>query len=479
MRDISIVVVARVLQIVTAFLALRIMTTQLIPEEVGKVAVILLVAMFFTLVFVSPVGNYINRHLNAWHSRGIISNRFRMAGIYLMCVSAASAVVLILVYRWLAQDWGFSLPWLSALVAGVVLLKTLNMSMVSSLNLLGMRIPWAVLTIATLWIGLSASWVFTQYVPEAEYWMLGQLLGFLFAGVLATVLVLQQNHIEQNNSNNEEPVRVLLLSVLAFCIPLVLSTGLNWVQFQSYRLVLGDMISLTYLGLFSAGYAISAGVVGAFESTAQEYFYPKFYKGLESNDGANIGDTWISYASLMLPFTLLTGMVVAILATPLTHILVDPSFWEASSFVVMGAMVEVCRVAGNVYGLAAHGTMKTKILVFPQMIGALSVLVLVPIAIEFSPGNMGMGIALVLASFLYVLGMHLTIQRHLSVIFRLRSFFPVVYIIPLFIIVDILSRFHTGSLVYDVFLLVIAGVFYLSVAYRTYYKERMGYMTAD
>ena len=228
------------------------------------------------------------------------------------------------------------------------------------------------------------------------------------------------------------------------------------------------MISLTYLGLFAAGYAVSAGIVGAFESTVQQYFYPKFYKGLEEDSETNIADSWLSYASLVLPFTFLTGMVVVTLATPLTHILVDSSFWEASSFVVMGAMVEVCRVAGNVYGLAAHGTMKTKILVFPQMLGAFSVLVLVPIAVKYSPGNMGIGSALIAASLLYVASMHFTVRRHLSVTLRLKSFIPVVYFIPLFLVISILTDFHTGDIAYDVFLLVVAGLFYIGIVYRTY-----------
>lgn len=462
--------IARVLQVVSAFATLRIMTAQLTPEEVGKTAIILSVAMFFTLILVSPVGNYINRHLNEWHSCGLMSKRFQIAGIYLICVTFFSVIIIALGYEWFGKDWGLTLFWLSVLVAGVVLLKTMNMSMVTSLNLLGERIPWAVLTILTLWVGLGASWVLTQYEHTAEYWMLGQLLGFFSAGILATVLVLRQNNETPIKTGGDESFRVLMLPVLAFCIPLALSTGLNWVQFQSYRLVLGEMMSLAFLGLFAAGYAVSAGILGAFESTVQQYFYPKFYKGLEEGGDAGIADTWLQYASLVLPFTLLTGVMVAMLATPLTHILVDPSFWEASSFVALGAMVEVCRVAGNVYGLAAHGTMKTKILVFPQMLGAFAVLVFVPIALEFSPGNAGVATALIVASLLYVLSMHFVIGRHLSVTFSLESFYPLIYIIPLFLIISFLSEFHTGGLVYDGLLLVVAGVFYLGIAYRTYNK---------
>lgn len=474
MHDLKIVIIARLVQIITAFATLRVMTTQLVPEEVGKISVILAIAMFFTLIFVSPIGNYTNRQLNTWFDKGILIKRFLQAGVYYLGVTFIAIITIMIGYEYFTKTWHLALLSIVALVSGFIFIKSMSMSLVTAMNILGHRKYWAIYTILTLWLSLLAAWMFTQFQAKAEFWLLGQIVGFFVVAVLAfyslykincASLLKKQKSINEEQKNKLKP---LLTAVLVFALPLSVSTGLNWVQFQSYRLVLGDLISLSYLGMFTVGYAISAGVFNAFESTAQQYFYPGFYKQLEQDKKHNVRDVWVDYASIMLPLIIFTGVIVIILAVPLTHLLLNEKYWISSQFVILGALVEAGRVAGNVYGLAGHGTKDTKILVIPHFFGALSILVLVPILTKFF-GIDGAMYSLVAASSIYVCLLHFTIKRHMFFSFQLFSLVkPYLYIFPALLLLIFLSKIMPDSIIYNLVLLFVGGVIYLLTIYKTY-----------
>ena len=56
-----------------------------------------------------------------------------------------------------------------------------------------------------------------------------------------------------------------LLKLFHFAWPVALSAGLGYVQGQGYRYILDSKIGLEELGLFSAGYGISFGIMAGIE----------------------------------------------------------------------------------------------------------------------------------------------------------------------------------------------------------------------
>ena len=49
-------------------------------------------------------------------------------------------------------------------------------------------------------------------------------------------------------------------------------------QGQGYRYLLEGQLGLAQLGLFVAGYGISAGMIAGFESVLTTYFQPRLYR---------------------------------------------------------------------------------------------------------------------------------------------------------------------------------------------------------
>jgi O-antigen/teichoic acid export membrane protein len=411
MRDLAIVLSGRALQVLTSLLTLRLVTWRLDQEEMGRFALLIALFTFFSLVFVSPIGAYINRQLHGWDKDGIVVRILAYGLIYLFVVCFLADLILWLLADPLTTLVGISINWLMLIVAVYLLVHSLNQLIIPSLNLLGKRLSWMLLTLFSLWAGLAASVYLTGTNASAEYWMIGQITGFALGSILGIGYLLRALNQRGDIDNSFAGISwTRLKPVVLFALPLSVVGPLYWFQFQSFRFFFGEMVSLAQLGIFAAGYTISAGILGAFETTAQQYFLPGFYRSLEGTDRAGQVNTWSKYASLMIPTTLLFVVFIIVLAKPLLMLLVDEKYWGAGNFVVIAALLEASRVIGNTYGMAAHALKSTRTLLVPQVTGAVLMLVLVPLLLN-NFGEPGFLAALAVSSAIYLLLMRRAVTR--------------------------------------------------------------------
>ncbi len=409
MRDLVIVLAGRGLQIITALLTLRLLTWRLEQVEMGKLAIFTVLITFFALAFINPVGMYINRQLHAWNRQGTVLRHLGFACSYLILVSGMAALLLY-VFAFLFVDL-VSIPigLLIFLVVGSLFTSSINQTIIPSLNLLGKRLEWMLFTLLSLWVGLTASVVLTGIHADAEFWMIGQISGYLLGTGFATASFIAA----VNRVHSTEPIKSgigQIKPVAVFAVPLAITVLLNWFQFQSFRIFFGEMESLARLGIFAAGYAVSAGIMGAFESTAGQYFAPVFYQSLDTADRDKQLQAWQRYASFVIPATILVLVFIVTLSGSLLHLLVDAKYWGAGHFVMIAALLEASRVIGNTYALAGHAIKDTSIMIIPQSVGAGCVLILMPLLMTFF-GEPGFLAALVLASLCYVILTRLAVYK--------------------------------------------------------------------
>jgi O-antigen/teichoic acid export membrane protein len=193
--------------------------------------------------------------------------------------------------------------------------------------------------------------------------------------------------------------------LLAFAWPVAISVGFNWLQTQGYRFFAADSLGLVSLGLFVAGYGISAGLMAAFESVLTTYFQPRFYKVVSNSTPVEQSAAWNKYAGAVLPSLVLVTFLIISLAPELTRFIVGPAYQSASEFIVWGVLAEGGRVVAGVYSMSAHARMRTKLLLIPNLIGAIICIVLIKILVS-SMGAHGVGLARSLAAFGMLIAMH-------------------------------------------------------------------------
>lgn len=390
-------------QFVLLLLAMRLATGYLSPEEMGRLSLITAATAFFALFLVNPVGMFINRRFHAWDALGRAKYYLKLHWSYLLIVCLVTAASLATLNKVHAFGLQFNTAWLLVLVCGSLLFNTINQTAIPSLNLLEFRGQFFALTLATIGCGLISSFLLVRvFAPTAEYWLMGLLIGqTVFAVIGVTTLFAKLQPLIEI----PRPTRGHLGQLFNFAWPVAISVGFNWLQTQGYRFFVADSLGLVSLGLFVAGYGISAGLMAAFEAVLTTYFQPRFYKRVSNTNVAEQSLAWNKYAGAILPSQVLVTFLLAGLAPELTRFMVGPAYQSASQFVVWGVLAEGARVIAGVYSMSAHARMKTRLLLLPNLLGAVICIALIW-ALAPAFGAHGVGLARSLAGIGMVVAMH-------------------------------------------------------------------------
>jgi len=390
-------------QFILLLLAMRLVTSYLPPEEMGRLSLITAATAFFALFLVNPVGMFINRRLHAWDALGRAKYYLKLHWMYLLVVSGVAAGSLAVLNAMGAFGFHFDTVWLLVLVCGSLFFNTINQTAVPSLNLLEFRGRFFILTLATIGLGLVSAYLLVRtFSPTAEYWLMGLLIGQAILAVIGVAILFARL---QTSVVAQRPTKAHLRIIFSFAWPVAVAVGFNWLQTQGYRFLAVDSLGLAALGLFVAGYGISAGLLAAFEAVLTTYLQPRFYKSVSNSHTTTQSLAWNTYAGAILPSLVLVTFILIALAPELTRFMVGPAYQSASQFVVWGVLAEGARVVAGVYGLSAHAKMKTRLLLLPNLLGAIIstalILVLAP-----KLGAHGVGLARALAGIGLVLAMH-------------------------------------------------------------------------
>jgi O-antigen/teichoic acid export membrane protein len=469
-----VILLGRVLQFLLLLAIMRVATTLLTPAEMGRLTLITTTTAFFAFFLVNPVGMFINRRLHSWQENGTVQTYLRLYWVYLAAVSFFAALVLTGLNETGWFDYQTSSAWLLPLVCGSLLFNTINQTVIPSINLLGASKPFLLLTNASVATGfLAATLLVMLFSPQAEYWLLGLLLGqTLFAWVGGRIFFA---HLKSPASGGRV-ARIHarhLRTLFAFAWPIAISVGLGWVQSQGYRFMMGEQLGMEQLGLFFAGYGISAGLIAAFESILTTYLQPRLYRDANTLDSDLQLRSWQQYASVVIPALLLTGISIAALAPELTRIFLGASFQSASEFVVWGACAETARAMISTYTLKAHVGMQTRKLILPNLIGAALALLL---SFWLMPlmGGAGVGVALSLSGMTILLTMHLSAGFAGSGKLGVKDIlFALGLGCALFVLTTLFRQLLVtwAGLLGQAALVLLAGLLYIAAQYLVFYKH--------
>jgi len=413
------IVLGRIAQIFLLLATLRIATTVLAPDEMGRMSLILTSTAFFALFLVNPVGMFVNRRLHAWQESGRAGRYLSVYFFYLLLVCTSAALTLVLLNTFGLVAFRTSLPWLLLLITGSLFFNTLNQTFIPSLNLLGHRKAFIVLSLLTVAASLLLAVGMTRFFfHRAEYWLLGIVAGQMLVGLVGMKVFEKEANISFSLTSRIGPEHRKRL--FGFAWPIAIAVGLNWVQTQGYRFVLGESLSMSVLGLFVAGYGISAGIIAAFESVLTTYFQPQFYKRITNDDPLMQAVAWNTYAAALLPSLILLVCMVWAVAPELTNLLLGPAYAASAAFIVWGALAEAGRVLTSVYSLVAQVKMNTRLLILPSLLGAAVAVGLIWWLVPMH-GGQGAGIALTVAGTVVVLAMHMLVRRQLAMRLPIRA----------------------------------------------------------
>lgn len=390
-----------------ALITIRAVTTFLTPEQYGELALLIAVQMFCGLFLVNPVGQHINLHTHAWWDDGTLLARLKSYRYYVLAASLVGGAVALCMGK---QHSVEQVLWTAAAMFAMVVAGTWNATFIPMLNMLGFRaasVFWAIITVV---IGLASSILLVVWSPSATAWFAGQAIG-MAVGALGAKYVLRRHAVRSKHSLIGLPL-LDRHTVLTYCLPLALATGLMWLQLSGYRFVIEGYWGLAQLGFLAVGLQLAGQIWALAESLATQFLYPLFYRRISAHEKqAEVELAFSDLLNTLVPvYFVLTGLLI--LSAPyLLKVLVASQFHDAITFVMLGAGIELCRVLGNLLSNAAHVRRKTKSLTLPYAAGAMISLVLIYFAGAWQMGIVWAGAALIMGAVAMLMVMWVSMRR--------------------------------------------------------------------
>ena len=408
--DLILVIVGRLFAAIMALITMRVVTSFLSPEQYGELALLVTVQMFCGLFLINPIGQHINLHTHAWWDDGTLSARLRGFRAYVLVISLLGGVIIIALGKFdlKGQFIGTTFAMFAMVVAA-----TWNATLIPILNMLGFRaasVFWSTITVV---IGLASSILLVMWLQSAIAWFVGQVIGMTL-GALGAKVILKRHGLQAKH----DQLRLPLLdknTIVTYCLPLAVATGLMWIQLSGYRFLIKAYWGFEQLGFLVIGLQIAGQIFSLAESLAMQFLYPLFYRRVTDHEKhIEVELAFSDLLNTLVPIYLVLAGFLILTAQYLLQILVAPQFKDSISFVFLGAGIELCRVLGNLVSNAAHVKRNTLTLALPYAVGSVIVLTLIYMASVLHMHIYYAALTLLLGGFVTLISILISMYRQIK-----------------------------------------------------------------
>jgi len=395
MRAILIVAAGRLLQMIAAFLTLKLSTTLMDPGQVGQINQMVAFVTLFATGIVVPLVVYFARGIVGWVDAGQFRRRLREVMVAIAIATAVLTPVALVVQAAWSPVHGIELRWFVVLFILYVFGFSSYTLLLNCVAVLGQRVRSAVYSNVASWGGLALAVILFGLDRSPWQWTLGVFLGYAIA--IQGLWAVRSGANRPPSYGDSVPLSLKPATVWAFVWPQVVMFALWWTQSQSYRFVLAEVSTVAAVGLFFAAYALISVPMQAFEAAFNEVYSPTLYRDFEGSGADAKVQAWNRYASAYMPSILVFGCFLAGCAPHLARLALGPAFQIGALFFLWPALAETGRALASVNHTLGVAKVDMRLLLPPALAGAVVAPILVLILAPASP-LLGTGAALCAAS---------------------------------------------------------------------------------
>jgi len=367
-KDILILGVGKVLQVVISLVAIRILTEVLSEQEVGNYYLLITILTLFNFALLNPLGQYFERHLIHWkQSQNLLNATNVLLFLRFMAVGISMFIALI-VYEIFEYDRYYSLNEFLLFIFISLIAGTYGV-LLNAVNVLGDRVRFIIYAVATLTVGLVLSLFILYFIDKSAIgWLYGIAISQLIFSIGLYKYVIKNNDFSVDKIKSAFSKKYIK-KIVIFIIPVTITLFLQWGQNISYRFIVEDKYSLELLAYIGVGLSVSGAIFSAVESLATQYYSPIYLREITNATKEERTKAWNNLASYMIPIYLLLALYIVSLSSYLTQVLVAEKFHEAYIYAMFGAGVEFFRVITNLVYLVSQSEIKTNNTILPYAIG--------------------------------------------------------------------------------------------------------------
>jgi O-antigen/teichoic acid export membrane protein len=384
-RDILILVGGRIIQALLALVSIRFLTGILDKQNVGLTYLIGSLTFYFSLVFINPIGMFLNRRIHLWFQERRLLRVFRFLNFYFLLVALFSVPLVLISYFVFHVGSEFFAWQIGLLVFLNIYIGTWFQTLCPSLNMLEHRGAFVGINLATQILGLLASMGAVIFIDKtAFFWLMGILVGQAVGALLSWYYF--KIKVENIEATGLGPVSPLFLNrtVLQFCLPIALTTAFMWGQQQSYRLIVDARLGAEVLALIGVGLSVATSIASVMESLVNQYFYPGYYAVLAKEGIEARLKAWKNLFDNSMAVYIPVTMYVIFGAPFILKLLVSSQYSDVVYLVIIGSLVEFLRATTNIFYSVSQSEMKTRSTLVPYGLGAVVVVAGLFLILDFA-----------------------------------------------------------------------------------------------
>ena len=341
--------------VLLSLLALRMMTTLLVPAEYAVLAILTAFQSFAGLILINPVGQYLNRYTHEWHDEGTLNARLVALSRYWLVAGAVTGLFAIGWFALVGQS-DYAILLMTGLGVGLTIFAMTQQGVaVNRLNMLGFRQQSVLWQLTATAMGLSFSSLLTYVYPLALAWLVGQGAG-AWLGYLGARRSFPQNvRAAQPDGATDLKEIVSRADFKAFCLPLALTTAFFWLEGNGYRFILERAWQPELFAFFMLGMSLPAQMSALLESFVMQLVYPYFFRAVAGRVGDERKQLAVaSMVNALWPTYVLWSALVLLVAPYALAIVADPKYHAAARWLWVGVLAELARLTGNAWQMTAQ-----------------------------------------------------------------------------------------------------------------------------
>ncbi|BBB25220.1 lipopolysaccharide biosynthesis protein [Amphritea japonica] len=383
-RDFWVILIGKAAQVLLMLLSLKLSTYYLDPSVMGQIYLLTTIYTFFVFLLISPVGQFFNRYTHKWYGENVLYDRLWLYLLYIIVVCIIASIGAVVIHN-LSESANISVVSFSLLVGGLVLIVSINQTVVPLFNMLNYRILFTTMTFFTSFLALCFSLVVIYYVDKsASSWLLGILIGN--AVIIVFAVYIMRSILSANEVVNNSLISLCVFDqqkinkIIRFSVPVSLATVFMWAQNSGYRISIEKLIGLEYLGFLGVGLVLATQIFSVVESILMQYYHPGFYRSIKSESTELRLAAVNSYLNSTIPVYFSLALFLTFSIEYIFPILVSGDYAKGYAFCVFGVWIEFFRTVTNSISSIAHSEVKMKGYMYPYIFGALATNALVYMA---------------------------------------------------------------------------------------------------
>ena len=369
-----IIVVGRIGVAIASLVAVRVSTTYLHPTQLGSLTELNSLLYLINLVFIAPLGHFINRGFLEWNDSGNLLKHIKRYFTYLILIAIFSFFFSCLLQWMFHLISGFSIFGVGILIGLLTFLQPVYNLSVSGLNLFNERLTFAIFSNLLPWFTLFFSLVAFTFFQNIFAWTSGQIFS-LIIGCTSFYFLLKKININNLTPISDYPngFQYTNKAIFNFSWPIVVTSALWWMQSNSYRFILDKIQDTATVGLFATAYGLAATPVAMYESIISQYLDPVFFNDLKNQDKVGQVNAWNNYAKLYLPGLVFTGIFIAFSTPFLARVLLGNNSYRlvAMKITAWAAIIETMRAIGSLMFHLGIAKTDNRMTIIPVAAGAI------------------------------------------------------------------------------------------------------------